>query len=75
MGVKVSVSLPERDVDFLDAYARDEGIASRSAALHKAVSLLRTAGLQAAYEDALTTWDDSEDAALWDSKSADGLDT
>jgi Arc/MetJ-type ribon-helix-helix transcriptional regulator len=43
--MKVSVSLPEGDVEFLDAYARSHGYDSRSAVLHKAVGLLRSADL------------------------------
>lgn len=33
--MKVSVSLPGQDVEFLDAYAREQGLESRSAALHR----------------------------------------
>ena len=39
--MKLSVSLPEDDVEFLDAYARAQGITSRSAVVHKAVRLLK----------------------------------
>jgi len=66
------VSLPEEDVEFLDAYAREHGYSSRSAALQHAISVLRTGQLAGAYEDAWQTWADSEDARLWDSVSADG---
>jgi Arc/MetJ-type ribon-helix-helix transcriptional regulator len=71
--MKVSVSLPEDDVEFLDAYARDQGMDSRSAAVHQAVGLLRTSQLSAAYEDAWESWDASDDAAAWDATAADGL--
>ena len=71
--MKVSVSLPEDDVEFLDSYAREQGIDSRSAALHKAVGLLRTAQLASAYEDAWESWTDSEDATAWEAVTADGL--
>jgi Arc/MetJ-type ribon-helix-helix transcriptional regulator len=71
--MKVSVSLPEDDVAFLDEYARDQGISSRSAAVHQAVGLLRTTQLSAAYEDAWESWDDSDDAAAWDAAAGDGL--
>jgi Arc/MetJ-type ribon-helix-helix transcriptional regulator len=71
--MKVSVSLPEDDVEFLDAYARSEGYGSRSAVLHKAVDLLRTADLAGAYEDAWRSWSVSADAAAWDATAADGL--
>lgn len=50
--MKVSVSLPDADVEFLDAYAQSQGLDSRSAALQKAVRLLRASELGAAYEDA-----------------------
>ena len=72
--MKVSVSLPEGDLDFVDAYAKAQGIPSRSAVLHEAIQLLRMSNLEAAYEAAFTEWDASEDKVLWDSVSADGLD-
>ena len=43
-GMKVSVSLPSEDVKFLDVYAEEQGLESRSAALQRAVRLLRVAG-------------------------------
>ena len=70
--MKVSVSLPEADVEYLDDYARNQGLDSRSAALQKAVRLLRSSELGAAYEDAWSDWADSEDAAHWDVATADG---
>jgi Arc/MetJ-type ribon-helix-helix transcriptional regulator len=73
--MKMSVSLPEGDVEFLDAYARDQGIGSRSAALHKAVGLLRAAQLADAYEDAWASWTASDEAGAWESTAADGLDS
>ncbi len=71
--MKVSVSLPDADVEYLDAYARTQGLDSRSAALQKAVRLLRASELGAAYEDAWSDWRESEDAELWESAVADGL--
>lgn len=71
--MKVSVSLPEADVDYLDDYARSQGLDSRSAAVQKAVRLLRASELGAAYEDAWSDWSDSDDAALWDAATTDGL--
>lgn len=71
--MKVSVSLPGEDVLFLDAYAKEEGLESRSAALHRAVRLLRTAELGAAYESAWEQWPAAGDAELWDSTVGDGL--
>ncbi|MGF1597020.1 MAG: ribbon-helix-helix domain-containing protein [Acidimicrobiales bacterium] len=71
--MKVSVSLPDEDVAYLDAYVRSQGLESRSAALQKAVRLLRASELGAAYEDAWAEWADSDDGDLWDAAAADGL--
>lgn len=70
--MKVSVSLPDDDVAFLDDYARARGD-SRSAALHRAVRLLRERGLGADYAAAWADWD-AEEAATWDAVTGDGLD-
>lgn len=69
--MKVSVSLPDEDVEFLDEYAAKQG-GSRSAVVHKAVRLLRAAQLGPAYEEAWAEWADSPDAALWESTVGDG---
>jgi Arc/MetJ-type ribon-helix-helix transcriptional regulator len=71
--MKMSVSLPEEDVDFLDRYVKDHAVGSRSAALHEAVDLLRAAQLAGAYEDAWASWASSEDSEVWDAAAADGL--
>jgi len=71
--MKVSVSLPDDDVEFLDAYAERVGISSRSAALHKAVRLLRASELGEAYQDAWATWESNGDRARWDRASNDGI--
>ena len=71
--MKLSVSLPDEDVDFLDTYAHAQGIASRSAVVHKAVRLLRASQLGAAYEDAWAEWSATEDATLWESTTTDGI--
>ena len=47
--MKLSVSLPAEDVEFLDQYARTKGYESRSAVVHRAVRLLRSADLGADY--------------------------
>ncbi|MBX7159408.1 MAG: ribbon-helix-helix domain-containing protein [Acidimicrobiia bacterium] len=71
--MKLSVSLPDEDVEYLDTYAQVQGLDSRSAALRKAVRLLRASELGAAYEDAWAEWAESEDADLWDEAVADGV--
>jgi Arc/MetJ-type ribon-helix-helix transcriptional regulator len=71
--MKVSISLPGEDVEFLDAYAREQGLESRSAALHRAVRLLRTAELGGAYEAAWREWAADGDADVWEIATDDGL--
>ena len=63
--MKLSVSLPGEDVEFLDRYAANQGIGSRSAAVHKAVRLLRASELGAAYVDAWGEWAQRADDKLW----------
>ncbi len=71
--MKVSVSLPEEDLAFVDQYAKQEGYDSRSAVIHKAVRLLRASRLGSAYEEAWREWAASGEEDLWGSTSADGL--
>jgi Arc/MetJ-type ribon-helix-helix transcriptional regulator len=71
--MKVSVSLPEEDVEFLDEYAQTQGYESRSAVLHKAVRLLRASELGGAYEDAWEEWQNTGEAESWETTVGDGL--
>ena len=71
--MKVSVSLPGEDVEFLDRYPASQGIGSRSAAVHKAVRLLRASELGPAYEAAWAEWSQSDDDKLWEATTNDGL--
>lgn len=73
--MKVSVSLPDDDVRFLDAFAEEQGLESRSAALQRAVRLLRTAELGTAYAAAWDEWSASGDAERWDVTAGDGSST
>ena len=73
-GMKVSVSLPSDDVDYLDRFADEHGLSSRSAALQEAVRRLRVAELGEAYAAAWEDWATSGDAEAWDATSADGVD-
>jgi Arc/MetJ-type ribon-helix-helix transcriptional regulator len=70
--MKLSVSLPDGDVEYLDVCAR-KGLKSRSAVLHEAVRALRATELGGAYEDAWDVWGSSGDAAAWESTVDDGL--
>ena len=71
--MKVSVSLPTDDVEFLDAYATERGLDSRSAALHRAIRLLRTAELATAYQAAWEEWDAEDADTAWESTAGDGV--
>jgi Arc/MetJ-type ribon-helix-helix transcriptional regulator len=71
--MKVSVSLPGEDVEFLDAYPASQGIASRSAALQKAVRLLRASELGPDYAAAWAEWSRGEDEELWNVTLRDGV--
>jgi Arc/MetJ-type ribon-helix-helix transcriptional regulator len=72
--MKVSVSLPDEDLEFLDEYTKKAGLDSRSAAVQKAVRLLRTAELSQEYAAAWEEFAADPDAALWETTVGDGLD-
>ncbi len=67
------MSLPDDDVEYLDRYASMQGLPSRSAALHRAVRLLRASELGAAYEDAWAEWAEAGEDDAWESTASDGL--
>ena len=70
--MKISVSLPDEDVRFLDAFVQRSG-RSRSAAVHEAILSLRDAALGDAYAQAWEQWDADGDPALWEQAAGDGL--
>jgi Arc/MetJ-type ribon-helix-helix transcriptional regulator len=71
--MKLSVSLPDEDVEFLDDYARSVGARSRSAVIQRAVRLLRASELGHAYAQAWEEWESGGDSNLWESVSGDGI--
>lgn len=71
--MKISVSLPEEDVEFLANYARERGLISRSAALQKAISSLRTDDLGRAYDQAWREWQEDGSSGYWEESAGDGL--
>lgn len=71
--MKLSVSLPNEDVEFLDKYARTQGYDSRSAVVHRAVRLLRSTELGEAYADAWSEWFQSDEDSTWNVVVGDGL--
>jgi Arc/MetJ-type ribon-helix-helix transcriptional regulator len=70
---KVSLSLEEGDIAFLDREALEGRFPSRSAAVQEAVRLLRESRLADAYAEAFAEWDDSSEAQAWDATAADGV--
>ena len=71
--MKLTVSLPDKDVEFLDEYAQTQGFESRSAVVHKAVRLLRASELGGDYADAWKEWSGSGDGDAWDAVASDGF--
>ena len=72
-GMKLSVSLPDHDVAYLDALAESGRYSSRSAVLQQAVRLLRSSELGDAYEAAWSEWEASGEAEAWESVAGDGV--
>lgn len=71
--MEVSVSLPDEDIEFLDDYVVRNEMASRSAAVHPAIRLLRTSGLGAFYEQAWSEWSGDGDCEIWEHVISDGV--
>lgn len=71
--MKVSISLPDEDVAALDEYARASGLRSRSAAVQRAIRLLRHPDLEQDYAAAWDEWESSGERAAWETTTADGL--
>ena len=69
--MKVSVSVPDEDIEFLDSYVKTHRVASRSAALHRAIRLLRASELTDAYAAAFAEWADDPSNDAWDAATAD----
>ncbi|HEX6076598.1 MAG TPA: ribbon-helix-helix domain-containing protein [Micromonosporaceae bacterium] len=71
--MKLSVSLPEDDVAFVDEYSEKTGMTSRSSVIHKAIGLLRETSLQDAYAMAFEEWETVGESRLWDEAVGDGI--
>ena len=72
--MKLSVSVPDDDIAFLDRYASERNLRSRSAAVQAAIGSLRVNGLGDSYAEAWAEWDEGGDAELWETTTEDGLD-
>ncbi len=72
MTVKLSVSLSEDDLVYLDKIAadlKDNG----SAAIHKLLRIQRELDAETAYAQAFDEWENSGEQAIWDGTAGDGL--
>jgi hypothetical protein len=70
--MKLSVSVPSEDIAFLDAYAAEHELGSRSAALHVAIRVLRISALPGSYAEAWSDWEGDGEAEAWDTTTGDG---
>jgi len=57
----------------LDEYLRSSGLPSRSAAVQRAIRLLKHERLEQDYADAWQEWEASGEQAFWDVTTNDGL--
>ncbi len=73
VGMKLSVSLPDDDVAFVDEYVERTGGTSRSSAIQRAIALLRAAELEEEYASAFDEWAEAAEEAVWERTAGDGL--
>lgn len=67
--MKLSISLPDDDVAYLDEAVESGAYASRSAAIARALRLMRSAELGDVYDLAFKEWALSGDSEAWDATS------
>ena len=65
--MKLSISIPDEEFDFLNKCVDDGDYESRSAVIARALRLLRSADLGKMYDEAFAEWQESADFADWDS--------
>jgi hypothetical protein len=70
--VKLSVSISADDVEFIDQFAVEHGVDSRSGVVQQALSLLRSVELGDDYAGAWADWS-AAGAEDWESTIGDGL--
>ncbi|MFF0542549.1 ribbon-helix-helix protein, CopG family [Nocardia thailandica] len=71
--MKLSVSLSEDDLKVLDHEVCRAGLPGRSAAVHRAIQLLRERALEDEYTAAWDEWESSGEEEIWAPASSDGL--
>lgn len=70
--MKLSVSLSDEDVRVLDAYIKRTGLPSRSAAVQRAIRMLRYPALEEDYGNAWAEWSTAGEDDAWDGATDDG---
>ena len=71
--MKLSVSIPDQDIEFIDHYADQHGLETRSGVVQRALGLLRASELGDAYASAWEEWTEGG-GDLWEAAAGDGLD-
>lgn len=70
--MKLSVSIPDEDVEFIDRYASEHAVPSRSGVVKRALFLLRANELGEFYAEAWDEWTKA-DGDAWEATAGDGL--
>jgi Arc/MetJ-type ribon-helix-helix transcriptional regulator len=70
--MKLSISIGDDEVAFIDRYAAEHGVGSRSAVVQRAIAALRASELGRDYAEAWDEWDRSG-GDTWDVALGDGL--
>ena len=71
--MKISVSLPDEDLAYVDEYASRVGYTSRSSVLQHAIGLLRMSEMEDAYAAAWAEWNRRRAGDRWEPTTGDGL--
>jgi Arc/MetJ-type ribon-helix-helix transcriptional regulator len=71
--MKLSVSLSDEDVRVLDAYVKRTGLPSRSAAVQRAIRMLRHPDLEDDYGNAWAEWSAAGEGDVWENATGDGF--
>ncbi|SDC15834.1 ribbon-helix-helix domain-containing protein [Actinokineospora iranica] len=70
--MKLSVSLPEDDVRFIDEYSSRIDVSNRSSVIQIAIGLLRESSMRDEYAQAFDEWEASGEAEIWAATAGDG---
>ena len=71
--MKLSISVPDEQVELIDRVMTAQGLTSRSAAIQQGIELWLNQALVEDYTAAFREWDASGESAEWESVAADGL--